>query len=111
MRAHQNHMTGGTLGAGAFTAHEGGMSADWNKYSTPQQTLLRARKPEQNAIIEMGVGHIRTIANLEVLHTPEPDNRAHCDVPLPDIDEDLTEARFNLRRIARIVIPINHQGL
>ncbi len=68
---------------------------------------MRAPKPWANAVIEMNVGEIRAIPPLDVLHTPEPDNQAHCDVPLPDAREELTQVRLQLKRIATIVIPIN----
>lgn len=107
MRAHQNYMVNGQLRPGVFTAHDGAMSVDWNKYSEPKQTLDRARNPKQNAVIEMNVGRIRAVPQLDVLHTPEIENRAHCDVPLPESGEDLTEARFNLKKIATMVIPLS----
>jgi len=106
MRAHKNFFRGGTLGQGVFKAHDGGMSVDWSKYSSAQQTQLRGRKPKENAVIEMNVGEVRAIPTLEVSHTPKQDNQAHCDVPLPEFDEDLTEVRFKLRGIAKIVIPV-----
>jgi len=42
-----------------------------------------------------------------VFHTPEPENRAHSSVILPENDEDLTEARIILGRIATIVISLD----
>ena len=105
MRAHKNHLVNDSLGPGVFSPHYGGMSVDWKKYSTAEQTKMRGRNPKQNAVIEMNVGEIRAVPTLDVLHTPEPDNQAHCDVPLPEADEDLTEVRFKLIGIAEIVIP------
>jgi hypothetical protein len=111
MRAHKSRIANGALTPSVFTAHDRGMSVDWCKYANPEQTKARARKPQDNAVIEMNVGHIRSIPTLDVLHTPQPDNQSHCDVPLPDIEEDLTEARFKLRSIAKIIIPLDLQPL
>lgn len=107
MRAHKQYLLKGTLAHGVFKAHDGGMSVDWNKYSTPEETRFRAKKnPENNAVIEMNVGEIRSIPVLDVVHTPEMGNRAHCDVPLPSEGEDLTEVRFKLRKLAKIVLAL-----
>ena len=68
-----------------------GMSTDWNRYSTPQQTRERARssRPEDNGVISLNVGHVRGIYGQQVDHTPryrvlenpeDPNNRAHTDV-------------------------------
>src|ERR1700678_2846990 len=107
MRAHRDYIRDGNLQPGVFRAREGGMSVDWSKYSSAEDTRQRAsRYPERNAVIKMGVGDIRSIPTLEVRHSPKPDNRAHADTILPEIQEDLTQARFELRRIAEVVIPL-----
>ena len=107
MRAHKNRMVNGLPGPGVFTAHDGGMSVDWSKYAQPEQTRARGRIPRDNAVIEMNVGEVRLIPTLDVLHTPEPQNQAHCDVPLPEVEEDLTEVRFRLKSISKIAIPLD----
>lgn len=109
MRAHRGFLGRGGIAPGVFRSHDGGMSVDWSKYSTPEQTRMRAKSPEDNAVIEMNVGRIRAMSSLNVLHAPLRENRAHCDVPLPDADEDLTEARLKLHRIATVVIPVDAQ--
>jgi hypothetical protein len=107
MRAHLIHFSNGELRPGVFRAQDGGMSVDWDKYSTPEATRQRARKnPENNAVIRMGVGGIRRIESLDVKHSPEPDNQAHSDVNLPEKNEDLTKVRMLLGRIAEVVIPL-----
>jgi hypothetical protein len=60
---------------------EGGMSTDWEKYSTPQQTRERAKNPADNAVIGLPVGPVTKIP-LEVKHTPDIErmNRAHTDI-------------------------------
>lgn len=106
MRAHKNHFHRGNLREGVFRAQGGGMSVDWSKYSTASQTQMRARQPLDNAVIELNVGKIRAIPPLDVAHTPQAMNQAHCDVQLPEDGEDLTEIRFRLRDIVKIVIPL-----
>ncbi|MFZ0662923.1 MAG: hypothetical protein WAM66_09550 [Acidobacteriaceae bacterium] len=106
MRAHKQFIPDGTLAAGVFRVHDGGMSVDWSKYSTPEQTRARAKRdPQNNAVLEMNVGEIRSISTLDVTHRPKMDNQAHCDVPLPS-GEDLTEVRFKLRRIAKVILAL-----
>ncbi len=60
----------------------GGMSVDWQKYSTPQETRARARDPSANIVIEFLAGAVRKIPNQTVVHTPDADryNRAHTDI-------------------------------
>ena len=106
MRAHRNYMRDGAIGRGVFTAHEGAMSVDWDKYSSAECTRERGKQsPENYAVIQMGVGGIRQIKDLDVKHSPEVDNRAHSDVNLPE-NADLTEVRLKLGRIATVVIPL-----
>ena len=106
MRAHESYFRDGDLQPGVFTSKEGpGMSVDWDKYSSKEQTRQRARKPEKNAVIRLSVDGIRKIDQLDVAHRPEPDNRAHSEVDLPT-DESLTEIRFKLNRLAKTVIPL-----
>ncbi len=106
MRAHETYFRDGDLQPGVFTSKEGpGMSVDWDRYSSEEQTRQRARKPEKNAVIRLSVGGIRKIDPLDVVHRPEPDNRAHSEVDLPT-DETLTEIRLKLNRLVKIVIPL-----
>ena len=108
MRAHRRHFRGGELEVGVFRAHDGGMSANWEKYASAEVTKQQARKnPNDNAVICLVVGDIRAIKNLDVKHTPKPDNMAHSDVNLPDKREELTEVRVLLLRVAAIVIPLS----
>ncbi len=75
----------GNLSPGAFRERDGGMSTDWNKYSTPEEAQQRARNPLDNGIVRFLVGDIRAI-ELMVKHDPlyKPDqhifNRAHTNV-------------------------------
>ncbi len=60
----------------------GGMSTDWQKYSTASETRSRARQPSENIIIALLVGAVREIPNQSVAHTPDiqNNNRAHTDI-------------------------------
>ena len=83
------------------------MSTDWDKYSSPEETLQRARNPADNGVIQMVVGDVRQVPGLRVEHTPDfPRNRAHTDV----YGEKSTEARVKLLRICTWVIPISPQA-
>lgn len=80
-----------------------GMSTDWQKYSRPQETRLRARKPQDNAVIQMVVGKVREIPNQIVVHTPDHanNNRAHTDVFGEKKDPEI---RIKFSRICEVVL-------
>ncbi len=82
-RLHQSFFNKkGKLSPGVFQDRGNGMSVDWKKYSTPEETQMRAPKnPKLNKIGELNVGEIRKI-ELKVEHTPDEltRNRAHSDV-------------------------------
>jgi hypothetical protein len=108
MRAHRNLIPKGVIEPGVFREQDGSMSVDWDRYSSPQITRLRARKnPEANAVLKMNVGGIRGFNNIQVEHAPIPENQAHTDVFLPRANEDLTEARYHLVSVAKIEIPFD----
>ena len=70
MRIHRRWAPNGEALPGAFRDHAGGMSVDWDKYSTPEETRARGRLPSENGVIGTGVGAIRTIEGLSVEHAP-----------------------------------------
>lgn len=80
MRAHRMFFTGGHLSPGVFRDHAGGMSVDWERYSTPGETQSRARVPEDNAVIRLVAGEVRAIPPLTVEHRPVEENRAHSEI-------------------------------
>lgn len=90
LRVHPNNLDRqGKPTAGAFRnlpdKHVDGMSTDWSKYSTPEETLRRGRDSADYSIIRLGVNHVRAIPDQVVKHTPvnePPDerNRAHTEV-------------------------------
>ena len=101
MRVHHSYLDDdGEPIPGAFRNQPpkiGGMSTDWQKYSTPEQTIARARQPTANIIIEFLTGAVRKIPNQLVIHTPEVDNRAHTDV----FGEKTVEVRERFMQIYR----------
>lgn len=103
MRVHRTWFKpSGDISLRAFANHGAGMSTDWSKYSTPEQTRDRGRTPPSNAVVRMNVGDIRAMPGQSVAHSPQDGNRAHADV-LGEKDE---EARMLLRRRATIVLPL-----
>ena len=93
----------GEIMPGAFRDHEEGMSTEWSKYSTPDQTRQNRRIPSDNAIMAMQVGEVRDIPNQEVQHTPTTRIRAHTDVS----GEKTPEARLKFKRVAQMVISLD----
>ena len=79
MRVHRGFVRNGVPAPGVFRDHGKGMSTDWEKYSTPEQTKNRAKKPDENGVVRMNAGKVRSIP-LEVDHAPVTDNRAHTEV-------------------------------
>ena len=107
MRLHRNLIFTGEIGPNVFRDQEGGMSVDWDKYSSASETRARGRTPADNAVISMGVASIRAIEALVVEHDPVQENsfdqkgnplkpnRAHSQV----IGEKDTQRRLMLSRI------------
>ena len=93
----------GDVSPAAFKNHGNGMSTDWSRYSTPEQTRDRRRKPRENLVVQMEVERVREIPGQSVEHSPLPENRAHTDV----LGEKDPEARVMLRRAATIVVPLS----
>jgi hypothetical protein len=114
MRVHRNDIDNrGRPLPGAFRnsppTPEGGMSTDWEKYSTPEATRQRGRQPEGNyAVIGLIAGRVRDIPNQRVQHTPvqdhtlHSDNRAHTDV----LGLKNTEVRARYMLIFNLEIPL-----
>jgi hypothetical protein len=106
MRVHKNDMENEEIFPGAFRNRPkdtGGMSTDWDKYRTAEDTRNDGRVPPENyAVIRLNVGEVRKIPDQTVVHTPdiERQNRAHTDV----FGQKHPEARVLLIRAAKIVI-------
>lgn len=113
MRVHHGWINGEHIRPGVFRDHGSGMSVDWDKYASPAGTLARAKVPEDNGVITMNVGRIRSEVELTVEHEPVqdgtidpatgnliPPNRAHSEV----LGEKNTERRLKLTRIYSFAI-------
>ncbi len=114
MRAHRDYFhPDGNLLPVVFQAHGEGMSVNWDKYASTEDTRKQARKdPDANAVISMPVIGIRQIDELKVEHTPEPTNQAHSDVfglPQKSQRDRRDEMRRLLLKITTIVIPLSSQ--
>jgi|SRR5690242_5530869 len=106
-RIHKSYLQfGDELPPGVFRDQGGGMSTDWDKYSTAEETQKRVQRsaPEDNGVLSLNVGGVRQISPLTVEHTPQPENRAHSEV-FGDKKKD-PEVRLKLKRLAQWVIKI-----
>jgi hypothetical protein len=106
LRVHKNLLNfGESVPKGVFRDQGDGMSTDWDKYSTAEQTQQRAKRSPaaDNGVLKLNVGGIRAIASLSVQHEPLPDNRAHTEV----FGEKNPKARVLLQRLAEWVIPFS----
>lgn len=93
-RVHKTFVINGELIPIAFRENDGGMSTDWEKYSTPEQARLRAKKnPGLNGIVSLVAGELRNI-DLKVVHSPTHNHQSHADVIGVD-----TESRLLLLEI------------
>ena len=109
MRAHKTRIRDGLPTLSAFVPKgNGGLSVDWDKYSTPEEARSRGKVPGDNAIIRMGVGDIRQIEEgIDIKHKPLSENRAHSEIGLPSEGPAQAEIRVMLNRIATIILPIS----
>jgi hypothetical protein len=113
MRVHKDNIyDDGTLKPGAFRNRppeeenqRPGMSTDWDKYSSPLDTKLRAKDPSKNAVIQMSVAEIRNISNQVVEHTPNKkyNNRSHTDI----FGEKKDKERSKFIEISKIVLKLD----
>ena len=110
MRAHRGYFRDGDLQPGVFRNQGNGMSVNWDKYASAEETKQQARKDaDHNAVISMPIIGIRQIDELKVEHTPEPTNQAHSDVfglPQKGQRDRRDEMRRLLLKITTIVIPL-----
>lgn len=89
MRAHKSLLLDGEIRPNIFREQGKGMSVDWDKYSTPEQSRARSKVPADNGIVQLNTSRVRMILGLTVTHdpvqegavddqgTPLPVNRAH----------------------------------
>lgn len=80
-----------------------GMSVDWIRYTTPDKTRARGRKPpEEYAIVKFTAGQARAIPGQTVVHEPSVNNRAHSEV----FGDKTTEVRERFMQVYQIEIPL-----
>lgn len=109
MAVHRGHFeSNGTVAPAAFRNHGDGMSTNWSKYSSPDETRQRMKKPADNAVVVMNVGTVRAIPGQRVVHSPLLSNRAHTDVQGNKSRDP--EVRVKLRRASEIIIPLEEHG-
>lgn len=108
MRVHRNNVVNRELTPVALRDHappnggRAGMSTDWCRYSSPEETRQRAKSsPDNYGVVEMVVSVVRAIPGVVVEHTPEPKNRAHTDVFGDKKDQEI---RVRLTRACHWVI-------
>jgi hypothetical protein len=96
------------VGLRTFRDQGSGMSTDWGKYSTPEQTKARATNPDWcGGVINLMAGQVRLISGLTVEHEPDrlTNNRAHTEV-FGDKKSD-PQVRVMLRRISKWALRYN----
>ena len=101
-----------------------GMSTDWDKYATPQETQSRAERsePTDNGVLRLSAGRVAKIPRQRIEHTPKQrtpvnplwrGNRAHTDVfgpkspkegKTPDERMEIAQVRFDLLEICEWAI-------
>jgi hypothetical protein len=107
MRLHRSMIDPeGNLNPGLIRLRPGehGMSVDWNKYSTPEETRNRAKVPADNGVVSFPVGGVRKIPFQEVLHAPIPQNQAHAEIIG---DKKDPEIRLRFMQICTIILSVS----
>lgn len=111
-RIHKNHIDNEdkSILPVTFPTEEDGLSVNWAKYSTPQETKDEAKffskDPNSYGIVSLKVASVRNIP-LRVIHSPRPHNISHSsilDIP-PRKPNDLG-IRLKLRNICNWIIHI-----
>ena len=122
---HKNMVKGNSPSANMFSPDLKGLSTDWDKFTTPEECLVRVGLTYKTdtviykdqtlfRLFELNVGEIRKIeAITDISHTPKdndpeeignPNNLSHTDVFY--IDEEI---RLKLKGIAKETIDINRE--
>jgi hypothetical protein len=106
-RVHRTYVRLDEIEPAAFANRPKGsksMSVDGEKYTSPEETRARARKPIENAVVQFVAGQVRAVPGQKVEHSPDllSGNRSHSDV----IGEKTPEVRVHLSRIHTLVIPL-----
>jgi hypothetical protein len=108
MRVHKSLCPDGQIRPNVFRDHMGSMSVDWERYSRPEDTRNRGAIPDDNGVISLNSGSVRTDTPLTVSHQPLPENRAHSEICglSAMAREDQNETRLKLARLSVVEIPL-----
>jgi hypothetical protein len=80
MRVPVGWLPNGQLHPGIFREDEGAVSVDWSRYSNAEETRGRARRPNDNGVVTVIAGEVRSIQGLSVEHEPIRSNRSHSGI-------------------------------
>jgi hypothetical protein len=85
-----------------------GLSTNWSKYSSAEQTKTDARVPENYAVVSFLVQKVRDIP-LSVVHSPTK-NQAHTHIlDIPPREQNDAKITLKLRDICKWEIPYSPQ--
>jgi hypothetical protein len=108
-RVHRNYVRNG-LGPHIFSSRSGAMSVDWCRYSSAEESRLRAKTPSDNGVVALKCHEVRSstsatpLLTLLVEHSPIqanntgnlPPNRSHTDVKAINCLIEETTVRYKL---------------
>lgn len=85
---------------------EGGLSVNWDRFSSPEMTQCGSPKPQANNVISMEVSKIRKLDSaLDVKHIPLDDNYSHSEIfNIPPRKPNGMKVRIQLMDISRWVL-------
>lgn len=101
-RIHKVFFKDNAIQPSAFTDKGNGMSMDWQKYSTPEESQIRSKVKADNGIVSFSASAIRSL-NLNLIHSPSKTNRAHSEA----IGKKEPQIRVELARMATWQIKIS----
>lgn len=112
-RIHKSYLVDGEIVPGAFQERgedeSRGMSTDWERYTTAEAAHQRSKIPADNGIVAFLTGEVRAI-ELEAVHAPLPENRAHSHIKgIPHEGQLKTQARLKLKRIITWIIEMDKE--
>ena len=106
-RVHKTYYRSSKIIPNAFQTKGDGMSTDWAKYSSPEESYSRCKIPADNSIVSFNTGRVKSEKILDVIHKPENINRSHSLVlGIPKSEPFKTEVRLHLMKIHKEVIAL-----
>ncbi len=92
----------------ALRENQEGLSVEWEKYATPEETQARFGNPKNFGVFSMETGQVRKIKPLKVKWTPNDITLAHSEITgIPNFGELKTTIRQELSRISKMIIPLD----